>query len=693
LIGQTIGRYRIVSKLGAGGMGEVFLADDTELERQVALKFLPVSVAGDAEVLERFKREAKAAAALDHPNIITVHEIGEHKGRAFIVMSYVEGELLSDAIARKDLSIDRALQIALQICDGLAKAHQAGIVHRDMKPDNVALDEDGNVKILDFGLAKLGDVTRLTKEDSTVGTLYYMSPEQARGDDVDARTDLFSVGAMLYEMITGRRAFEGDHAAAVHYSIANEDPQPMSRFNNKVTPELDRIVSKLLSKDVGARYQTAADAMADIRSLRTDTGEVHATGSGHAKAGVSPAVTAPKSGRRRGLWIGSAALAVVAVLVVLFNPFSSGGPSSDEARPMVVVLPFENLGEDEEEYFADGITDEITSRLATITGLGVISRTSAMRYKNSNKSVAEIADELKVTHILEGTIRWDKSGEVDVVRITPQLIRTSDDTHLWADNYQRDLERIFEVQADIATHIAQAMEVTVLDKDLRTIEAVPTENTEAYKYYLRGLEYTHAGSGLTTGNIQIAIDMFNNAVELDPGFAEAWAMLGTVHANYYHNGVDRTPARLAMAKEAVERAIALGPNVAEARLAMGLYHYWGLKDYDNALAWLEKAAEIRSGHKETIQSFGWVLRRLGRYEEATEYLKETLKLDPQDMGTLIGLGELHATRRDMEPALGYFRQVVELYPDETLGYFYVAMAERKRGNIGRPRHLRRIRDP
>jgi len=668
MIGKTISHYKIVSKLGEGGMGEVYLADDTELDRQVALKFLPPRVAGDADVLARFKREAKAAAALDHPNIITVHEIGEHDGRAFIVMSYVSGELLSDAIARKDMTIDRALGITTQICDGLAKAHQAGIVHRDIKPDNIAIDADGNVKILDFGLAKLDDVTRLTREDSTVGTLYYMSPEQARGDEVDARTDLFSVGAMLYEMITGQRPFEGEHAAAIHYAIANSDPQPLSRFNNQASADLERIVHKLMTKEAEGRYQTAAGLIADIRALHTDSGAT----------GTVPA--APKASRRPIIWIGAIVI-VAAVMIAILNPFKSAPPTTTDSRPMLVVLPFQNLGVSEDEYFADGITEEITSRLAALTGLGVISRTSAMRYKGAGKSITQIADELGVHYVLEGTIRWDKSQSPERVRITPQLIRVSDDTHLWADNYERELNRIFEVQADIATQIATAMEVTLLEKERRTIESVPTENTEAYTFFLRGLELTQGGTAFATGFVEEAIDMFTRAVELDPEFAVAWAWLSQAHSSYYHNGLDRTAARLELAREAAERSLALDPNHSDAHLAMAKYQYWGLKDYDTAITWTESAASLRPGDVEIIQLFGWILRRLGRYEEAIQRLEQSLALAPRDRSVLLGLGEIDLVLSRLDKANEHFRRGVALEPNDPAGYWYLSQVAMLKGNL------------
>ncbi len=681
MIGKQFGNYKIVRKLGEGGMGQVYLADDTVLDRQVAIKFLPPRVAEDADALARFKLEAKAAAGLDHPNIVTVHEAGENDGVAYIVMTYVEGHLLTDEIKGGKLSADRSLDIALQILAGLDKAHQANVTHRDIKPDNIAIDTDGNARILDFGLAKLDDVTRLTQENSTVGTLHYMSPEQARGDDVDPRTDLFSVGAMLYEMLTGQRAFPGDHSAAVHYSIANQDPQPMARFNNKITDDYERVVNKLLAKDPDRRYQTARDARTDLLSLREGS---NASGSA-ASASAAGAPGAPKKKTFQFAATIGAIAAIVASLATV-TIFKRGDRQPVEStRPLIVVLPFENLGAPDDEYFADGITDEITSRLATIDGLGIISRTSAVAYKNADKTIQQIANELKVTHVLEGTIRWDKSQQPQRVRITPQLISVANDTHLWANNYERPLNSIFSVQADIASEIANALHLTLLESDRELLAKVPTENTDAYAFYLRGLEYVHSGHSMATGQVDTVIDLFERALELDPNFASAWAWLSMMHASTYHNGVDRTEARLKLARETAEKALAIENKSADAHLAMCYYHYWGHKDYDNALVALEKAQEITPGSSEIIQTRGFILRRLGRYDEAVAKLKEALALSPHDRGPLIGLTETYWAMGATDEFVEYAERARALEPDGALMYAYVARFGRDHGDLVRAR--------
>ncbi len=388
MIAKQIHHYKIIEKIGAGGMGEVFLAEDTKLERKVALKFLPPSFTNDPDFRSRFEHEAKASAALDHPNIVTVYELGEHDGRMYIAMQYIDGEALDKKIELGTLNITKALDVAEQLCAGLGAAHDAEIVHRDIKPANIIVTDDGVVKILDFGLAKSHRATTETKVGSTLGTVHYDSPEQSRGEQVDRRSDLFAVGVLLYEIITGKLPFSGEYEEAIRYSISNEEAHPLSRFAANVPDEVQRIVSKLLQKDRTLRYQSADDVISDLRLLKQNSSVTQAKT-------VSP--------RTKSL----PAIATVAIVAALalgaikFWPTGSGDETS--APPRVAVLPFENLGLEADEYFADGITDAITSRLARISALRVISRTSVMQYKDTEKPLKQIGAELGVDYILEGT--------------------------------------------------------------------------------------------------------------------------------------------------------------------------------------------------------------------------------------------------------------------------------------------------
>ncbi|HEU4929455.1 MAG TPA: serine/threonine-protein kinase, partial [Candidatus Krumholzibacteria bacterium] len=458
--GSLVGPYKILSKIGAGGMGEVYLAEHTELGRKVALKFVAAGASADA--LSRFRREAQAAAALHHPSIVTIYDVGIHEDRPFIAMEYVDGQPLSAAIRSDALSLERVLDITIEIVEGLSKAHQAGIVHRDLKPDNIFIDRCECIRILDFGLAKISGAPHLTVENTRVGTVPYMSPEQLLGEDIDARSDLFSLGVILYEMIAGRRPFDGPNSAAIEHAILNSDAEPLSRFRRSVTAEHERIINKLLEKDPACRYATADDLLVDLRRARNGG--------------------ATKSSRPRiSPWaLASAAAGIVVASAMILVPDKDQDAST---RPLLVVLPFENLGPAKDDYFTAGVTDEIIARLSMIKEIAVISRTSAMQYKNVKKSSREIARELGVSHILEGSVRWDQ--ETGRVRITPQLIRTADDTHLWAQNYERELEAIFAVQAEIAGEIASALQITLIDADRNAIAVVPTHNVDAYTAYLR----------------------------------------------------------------------------------------------------------------------------------------------------------------------------------------------------------------
>jgi len=650
--GTMVSHYRIIEKIGAGGMGEVYVAEDTELNRKVALKFLPPYLCQDEDCRVRFKREAQAAAKLDHPNVITIYEVSEYQGRPYFAMQLIEGQSLRELSKDRELSIDRIIELAIQICEGLRAAHEKRVIHRDIKPSNIVVDAYGRPKILDFGLAVVQGGEHLTKTGSTLGTVRYMSPEQVQGKEVDQRSDLFSLGIVLYEMISGRTPFERDNEAATLKAITQDNPEPLARYKSDIPDELQRTVSKLLEKDTSMRYQSAAGVISDLKRLIAPT---------QSSIAVSP-VRRPT---RWPWWVGVVvAVAIIAVLAwQSFRPAQEGGRS--EGKKMLAVLPFENLGSPEDEYFADGITDEITAKLATIRGLGVISRTSAMRYKNSDKSLPEIAKELGVGYILEGTIRWDKGGDTNRVRILPQLIRVSDDTHLWADTYERALTQIFSVQADIAAQIAEALDITLLASEQSTLESKPTDNMEAYGLYLRGLEYL--GRSWDRENYQIAQDMFSLAIELDSNFASAYANLSRAHIVQYWY-YDVTEERLAQARRAVDKALQLEPDNSMAHLALAQYYYQGKREYDRALAELETAAEIAPSNAEAYEFIGYVKRRQGKFNEAIDYLLKTTELDPRSQRAFTNLGLTYLHIQEYENCEKAYDRVISISPELTITY-------------------------
>jgi len=649
MIGKRVSRYRIIEKIGEGGMGEVYLAEDTELERQVALKFLPVRIAADADVLARFKSEAKAAAALHHPNIITVYEVGSHQGRDFIAMAYIPGKPLSQLIAEGDMTTGQAVDIMLQLCDALEEAHNAGIIHRDLKPDNIIVDERGRAHVLDFGLAIRGDVTRLTQEGSTVGTLHYMSPEQMRGEDVDPRTDIFSLGAILYEMIARRHAFPGGTGAAIQYQIMNESPQPLARYSNQITPELQRIVSKALEKDREVRFQTMSGLAASLKPLRGDA------------SSVVSGVASPK----RRVVVGVAAVLVVVLAAVLYMVFIPPGDGPAEvADPMIAVLPFENLGSPEDQYFADGMTEEITSRLASIKGLGVISRTSSIKLGESDKTLQEIGRDYGVDFVLEGSVRWSKVGDQYKVRITPQLIRVSDDRHLWADNYERDLIEVFAVQADIAGKIVEQLGLTLVEKDRQNLASKPTENPEAYQYYLKALKAIREASDYS-GSItaQAALD---SAVALAPAFALAHALRSEANSNGAWGAPESKRGKLAL--EAARRSLELQPGLPHGHLALGYYYHRVESDYNRALEEFAKAKVELRNDPELLEAIALVQSRQGKFEQALENRRMAVDLDPLNARRQLRLsGALQRLRRFAE-AEEVINRAIALEPEDQTSY-------------------------
>jgi serine/threonine protein kinase/tetratricopeptide (TPR) repeat protein len=591
------------------------LAEDTRLDRKVALKFLLPHLCQDEECRARFQREAQAAAKLSHPNIVHIYEVSDFQGRPFFAMEYVEGPSLRDIIKKGErLSLDKIIDFAIQTCEGLGEAHAAGIVHRDIKPSNILLDIKDRPKLVDFGLAAVRGVEPITKVGSTLGTIGYMAPEQVKGEKTDNRTDLFSLGILLYELTAGRAPFRGENDAAILKSILEDTPEPLDHYRPDIPKEISQVVSTLLKKDPSERYQRTEDFLPILKSLKKPQSD------------RGPAPVSRRSFKwALGVGIG-AVVTLIALAIYIFLP--RGKSTEGMWAESLVVLPFENLGDPEDDYFADGITDEITARIAGISGLRVTSRTSAMQYKNSQKSLGQIGKELDVNYALEGTIRWDKSGDTDRIRIIPQLIRISDDAHIWAGTFERALTRVFTVQAEIAAQIAEALDVTLLESEQSVLESQPAINQQAYNYYLRGKEYWDR---IRTEDR--AIQMFEKAVEHDTTFYQAYAMLAQIYGYTYINNIDRTEKRFAQAKDAAERAFRLAGGKAEGHLAMGYFHYYCSRDYGRAMEQFEMALEGQPNNSELLAAIAYVRRRQGRWDEAVENLRRVLKLDPLSLGT------------------------------------------------------------
>jgi len=612
--GMAVSHYRIVKIIGSGGMGDVYLAEDTKLKRKVALKFLSARFTSDQDLRDRFVREAEATAKLNHPNVITIHEVGEFQGRPFFAMELVEGQSISDMAKDKDLSIDRIVELTIQICDGLAAAHEKKVVHRDIKPANIIIDSHGRPKILDFGLAAVQGSAQLTKTGSTLGTIRYMSPEQVSGRDVDHRSDLFSLGIVLYELITGRTPFRHENEGAMFKAIMEDNPEPLTRYKSDVPDNLQQIVCKLLEKDRELRYQSAEGVIADLKHLMYDSQQ------------TGYKWTAASKPKKTRFFLGIAAAVVILIASFLYFALrpSDHKVRVEEKDPMIAVLPFENLGSPDDQYFADGMTEEITSRLAGIKGLGVISRTSSAKFRESDKTLQEIGRDYGVDFVLEGSVRWSKAGDHHKVRITPQLIRVSDDRHMWADNYERALIEVFAVQADIAEKIVAQLGLTLVEKDRQNLASMPTENPEAYKYYLKALQKIRRRSDYSDSKTaQAALD---SAVALDPSFALAHALRSEAYAD--GAGGDPESEGGIIALEAAERSLELQSGLPQGHLALGKYYYFVQVDYDRALEQFLMAESELYNDPELLHVISIVQIQQGKFKEALENRSKAAELDP-----------------------------------------------------------------
>jgi len=599
MIGETVGHYEILEKLGSGGMGEVWLAEDTRLERKVALKFLPPEAATEEEQT-RFIREAQAASALDHLNICTIHEVNEtDDNRTYIAMAFCDGETVKEKISRGPLGLEEALDIAIQIGEGLARAHKEGIVHRDIKPANAILTKDGTVKIVDFGLAKLSGSTQLTKTGTTMGTAAYMSPEQIRGEEVDHRTDIWALGVMLYEMVTGEPPFKGENETALTYAILNDEPENIIAIRDDIPHQTDIVIGRALVKNPANRYQDVQEMVEEIRNL----------------------------------------------------PIGETG--QHEWEKSIVVLPFENMSPDpEQEYFSDGLTEEIIADLSKIHSLRVISRTSAMMLKNTKKPLRIIGRELNVQYALEGSVR--KAG--NDLRITAQLIDAETDAHLWAEKYSGTLDDVFEIQEKVSRSIVDALELKLSSKEEIQVAERPIQDTQAYDLLLRAKQEINS---FTEDGLERALLLINNGLRILGDNELLYEALGYTYFQYFNAGFKKEESILKKTEECADKVFDLNPNSYAGHYLRALIH-WKRGNIQKAIRDYKCALELNPNHADSLMQISWFYTISGKSFAAKTWLNRSMDIAPLDWLNHFAAGWLAFVEGKFEIGLESLLQMYKL---------------------------------
>jgi len=655
------GRYRVIEPLGESPIGRVYKVFDTVVNITVALRLIDPHLTADQRAFERLRTELKAARAIAHKNIGRMYDLDREESRCFITMEYVAGDNLKSVIGMmKQLSVVAALGIAGQVCEGLAEGHRLGVVHGDIKPSNIIIEREGNVKIMDFGLAQTLGAGDPSGAGGFLGNPDYMSPEKIEGATIDPRSDIYALGVVLFEMLTGRRPLEGATGPETALKHRHEPPPDPREINPRIPDDLGAVILKCLNKETRERFQSASE----LASVLGRIVERLAAEAQPRRRTSRPGLAQAGSGlRKAGPLAAALAVVIIAASLAIFLIWR-GRSAAPHDTPVLVILPFENLGASEDEYFADGIGEEITNRLAALQGLAVISRTSAVQYKKSAKTIRQIGEELGVDYVLEGSVRWDRrAGGEGRIRIVPKLIRVSNETQVWSETYDRDLANIFTMQAEIAEEIARELDVALLEPERRALREKPTENMRAYDILLRQIEqFTQAYLRQDLRLYEEIASQLEKAVELDPDFVQAHLYLHSLHLHVYEAGIDQSKDRLRRARDALDRALKLEPGSPEVQAALAKHYSVAYEANERALGIYEWIIRVRPNFPPS--DLASLQMRLGRWNEAIANYERAFALNPRVADNAHVLGRLYALFGKYGESERWFERALAIWPDQ-----------------------------